>query len=77
MGDGAREAVEQCALVAEAGCDHGNDNFIGDELAVLHDGFGLFAEVAAGGDFGAQHVASREVGQSVFFNEEGGLGAFA
>jgi len=35
------------------------------------------AEVAAGGDFGTQHVASREVGQSVFFNEEGGLGAFA
>jgi len=79
--NGAREAVEQIAVLAvrllKARLHHADDDVVGDEAASIHDGLGLHAKLGAGLDLRTQHVAGGDLRNAVFFLDVIGLGAFA
>ena len=77
----AREAVQQEAVAGvlglHAGPDHPDDDLVGDEFAGAHVLLGLAAQLAPGGDLGAEHVAGRDVGELEVQSEPLGLSPFA
>ena len=78
---GARKAIENEPLGAirsrRAFDDHRNDQFVGHQLAGLHEAVGLLAQIRAGGHRGAQHVATRNVRNLESFHQVFGLGSLA
>ena len=56
---------------------HRDDDVVGDEPAGIHDRLDPRSERAARGDRGAQHVAGRELHETVFLFEPLRLGALA
>ena len=81
LGDGAGKTVEDdTGLFGEGIVGGGEDvdhEFIGDELTVVDVAFGGATQFGVGLDFGAQHVAGGDVVETVFFNQNITLGAFA
>ena len=57
--------------------DDRDDDLVGDQLAGVHDGLGALADLGAGRDRGAQHVAGRELRNAVLLDQTLGLGALA
>lgn len=81
LGDGAGKTVEDdTGFLGEGIVGGGEDvdhEFIGDELTVVDVAFGGATQFGVGLDFGAQHVAGGDVVETVFFNQNIALGAFA
>ena len=81
LADRAGEAVQQEAVPSLGAVDpfhhHPADEVVGHEVAPVHVGLGLFAEVAPLLDRSAQDVAGGVVGQPEVRDEPLGLGALA
>jgi hypothetical protein len=79
--NGAREAVEQVAVLAvvlgQAILDHADDDGVRHQAAGIHVLLGLEAESGAGLDLGAQHVAGRNLGNAELFGDESSLRTLA
>jgi len=79
--NGAGETVEQEALGAvwlrDAFLDQADDDVVTDQLASVHHLLGLQPERGAGLDGRAQHVAGRDLGDTVVLAQKCSLGAFA
>ena len=77
----SREPIEDEALLGiilgKALLHEADHEIVGDELALVHEGLGLLAELGAILDGGTEQVARRDVRHTVFSDQTLGLGAFA
>ncbi len=75
----ARKAVKdetpRAIRLRDAGCQHADDDIIGDEFARLHHLLGLKPDRRPGGDLGAEHIAGRDLGDAVRVLKTAGLRA--
>ena len=74
---GARVAVEDEAAGAigriDALGDDGVDDVIGHQFACIHHGLGAFADIGAGGNRGAQHIAGGQLRDRMRLDQTLGL----
>ena len=81
LGNGAGETVEDDTFAGAQrivnACQDANHQIVGDELAVVNKTLGGLAQFGAFLDFSAEHIAGRDMLESIFFHEEGALGALA
>ena len=81
LGDIARETVENESVsgirLGQARLDHAEHHVVGDELAGIHGGLGLLAQVGTGRYLGAQQVARGNLRDIVLFYQQLGLRSLA
>ncbi|MNP30027.1 hypothetical protein D3C76_1230820 [compost metagenome] len=81
LGDGARETVEEEAVGAiglgDALLDQVDDQVIGNQATGVHHALGLQAQLGAGLDRCAQHVAGGNLRNAELLGDETGLSTFA
>src|SRR5262249_9423047 len=81
LGDRAREPIQDEAALGiglvDALGNQPDHDVIRDELSRLHDRLGLFADLGAGRDRSAQHVARGELPRPVAVLDALGLGALS
>src|SRR5690606_31065804 len=72
--NGAREAVQQetvtAVFLSNALFNQRDNQFVGYQLACVHDVFSLFAQLGARFNSGTQHVTSRDLRNTVFLHDE-------
>jgi hypothetical protein len=77
----AGEAVEDIARHLAVGLDfvaqHADGDTVGHQLALFHVSFGLHPQRGLVAHLVAEQIAGRDMQQTIFFDQESGLGAFA